>query len=186
MIEVWKDVVGYEGLYQVSNNGKIKSLDRFSVRNFGIHKNCKIKNKGKLLKTESRLSKGKGLEFGYARCSLRKNGVSKNYCVHRLVAEAFIPNPENKQHVDHIDTNTLNNSVYNLRWVTAVENSRNEITRRRFKEVHNIKVRELVSGKTFESISEAASYFKINRVILSRNMKNNRPTKGLTFVKVEE
>ena len=99
--EIWKTVVYdgevYEGFYQVSNLGKILSL------------NYKNTGKAELMNP----SKDKD---GYFQVHLRKNGESKMCKVHRLVAEAFIPNPENKPTVDHIDRNKLNNFVGNLRW----------------------------------------------------------------------
>ena len=98
MKEEWKSVIGYEGLYEVSSCGQIKSL-----------------RKGALL-TPHKIN-------GYYVVRLCKNGKMKNHKVHRLVAIAFIPNPENKAFVDHIDTNRSNNRVENLRWVTASENS---------------------------------------------------------------
>ena len=97
MIELWKDIKDYEGLYQVSNFGRILSL------------NYRRTGKSELLKP------GKDT-YGYYQVVLRKNGEPKTIKVHRLVAEAFIPNPENKPTVDHIDRNKLNNFVGNLRW----------------------------------------------------------------------
>ena len=67
---------------------------------------------------------------GYRRIRLSKDGKQTTYLVHRLVARAFIPNPENKAEVDHIDTNPANNRVENLRWTTKLENSRNPLTRK--------------------------------------------------------
>ena len=120
MEEIWKPIKGYEKYYEVSTFGNVRSLDRFIKCEtiFGNNKNF-IK-KGRLLKP--RTSKSRGLETGYYRVML--NG--KNKCVHKLVAEAFIPNPENKPQVDHIDGDVCNNKVFNLRWVTQKENANNK------------------------------------------------------------
>ena len=121
MKEEWKDIKGYEGLYQVSNTGKVRSLDR-KVYNRGSYSNfCFLK--GKILKP--RCSKSRGLSHGYLRVAL----CQKQFCIHRLVAEAFIDNPNKLPYVDHIDTNIDNNCVENLRWCTASENLSNPITK---------------------------------------------------------
>lgn len=108
--EEWRDIKGYEGLYQVSNLGRVKSLAR--------HK----KNRGKLQKVEETIRIPTVEKNGYARVDLSKDGKRKMYCVHRLVAEAFVPNCENKPQVNHIDENRSNNNANNLEWVTNKEN----------------------------------------------------------------
>ena len=111
--EIWKDVVGYEGYYQVSNQGRIRSSEKRDK-----HK----PHSGKVLKTVKTKR--------YDVITLCINGAEKQHLVHRLVAEAFLPNPENKPCVDHIDTDIRNNKVDNLRWVTNRENSNNNLTRK--------------------------------------------------------
>lgn len=97
MEEVWKNISGYEGLYWVSNLGRIKS-------------------KRKLLKQSNRN------KFGYKVVSLSKNNVVSSVSVHRLVASYFVPNQENKPQVGHLDNNPANNRADNLEWNTQGEN----------------------------------------------------------------
>lgn len=109
--EVWKDIEGYEGLYQVSTCGNIKSLPK--VRRNGT---------GTYIQKE-RLLKPSNTSTGYKKVELCKDGKRKSFKVHRLVAIAFIPNPDNKPEVNHIDGNKINNNIDNLEWVTSSENS---------------------------------------------------------------
>lgn len=99
MSEEWTDIKDYEGLYQVSNFGRVKS----SYTN--------------------RILKGRKDKGGYLLVNLYKNKVSYTKAIHRLVAQAFIPNPDNKPQVNHIDENKTNNMVSNLEWMTAKENT---------------------------------------------------------------
>ena len=119
MNEIWKAIKGYEGLYEVSNMGKVRSLDRIIVERNGKTQ----KRKGKeLFFTVSKID-DKG-HMPRARVQLWKNNKSRLLQVHRLVAEAFIPNPEEKETVNHIDGNALNNNVQNLEWSTYSENQK--------------------------------------------------------------
>ena len=101
--EEWRDVVGYEGLYQVSNYGRVKSFHNNGVRT---------------------LNPSFADYPGYYVVNLTKNGKQQTQYVHILVAQAFIPNPENKSYVNHIDGDKLNNCLENLEWTTPTENSR--------------------------------------------------------------
>ena len=115
MKEIWKDVKGYEGLYQISNLGRIKSLNYKGTCREGILKPHKNK-------------------YGYMYITLYRNGEHKSLRVHRLVAKAFIPNPHNLPEVNHKDENCINNFVYinedgtvnlensNLEWCTSEYN----------------------------------------------------------------
>lgn len=119
MSEIWKPVVGYEGFYEVSNLGRVRSLDRYLPNRWG---NGEKLVKGRIL-TQKTEKKG-----GYLRVHLRVAPLSKEFLVHRLVAEAFIPNPDNLPQIDHINTNRTDNKVENLRWCTAKENANNPFT----------------------------------------------------------
>lgn len=111
-LEVWKDIPGYEGLYEVSNLGNIKSLEK--NRDNGHHGSTKRHYPEKILrKSDSR---------GYTVSALFIQGKIKMRLIHRLVALAFIPNPLNKPEINHLDGDRKNNRVSNLEWVTRSEN----------------------------------------------------------------
>ena len=122
-IEEWKPIEGFEGLYEVSNFGKVKSCNRYAD------------NHGKKQFRPERILKAYQNKAGYKQVALSKNGKVLMQTVHRLVANAFIPNPDNKAEVDHIDTNTSNNCAWNLRWVTRSENGMNPLTREHISKV---------------------------------------------------
>lgn len=107
MSEEWRDIEGYEGIYQVSNLGRVRSLTRF------IHNYIKP---GKILTPRNN-------GHSYYEISLHRPGKKeKHVYIHRLVAKAFIPNPENLPEVNHKDFDKANNTVENLEWVTSREN----------------------------------------------------------------
>jgi hypothetical protein len=118
-MEVWKDIPDYDGLYKISNLGNVKRKQK----TYFCYNNAK-----RVL--EERLIVG-DIARGYRRVELWNNRRHKKYMVHRLVAQAFIPNPNNKPEIDHIDGNPLNNMVNNLRWCSHRENLNNPITRQR-------------------------------------------------------
>lgn len=105
-MEIWKDIEGFEGIYQISTKGRLKSF--------------KAVKDGQVLSNKN--SKG-----DYLSVVLQYKGIKKHARIHRLVAEAFIPNPDNKPEVNHIDGNKQNNCVENLEWVTRLENARHAI-----------------------------------------------------------
>ena len=117
MKEIWKSVKDFEGLYEISNLGNVKALKRtWRVWNYQGKKYQEMGNKEKIL--SSSLSK-----CNYRQVVLSKEGKKYLKTIHRLIAEAFIPNLDNKPCVNHIDGNKLNNCVENLEWCTYSENS---------------------------------------------------------------
>jgi len=119
MIEIWKDIKGYEGKYQVSNLGNVRSLDRFRWNGRAY---CKVK--GKIMSQTIRYDKKQQCYmYPYVSFHNKSGAPTKKICVHRLVAEAFIPNPDNLQFVNHKDENKLNNCVDNLEWCTCKYNN---------------------------------------------------------------
>lgn len=113
MDEVWQDIVGWEGIYQVSNHGRIKCLAREIVRERPYRSVLRVPERIKEL-----ADNGNGYRFVH----LKRDGIRVKVFVHRLVAKHFIPNSEGKPIVDHKDTNRSNNHVTNLMWVTDSEN----------------------------------------------------------------
>ena len=111
--KIWRDIAGYEGLYQVSNMGRVKSLERIITRKNGRKQTIR-----------ERILKPKTKRTGYLQVGLfNGRGKEKKFLVHRLVCGAFHENPENKPCVNHIDENKANNEANNLEWCTYKENN---------------------------------------------------------------
>lgn len=151
MTGVWKDIPGYEGFYQVSNEGYVRSLDRTIYCTRGnIEYSYDVEG---VVLTPSKDS------YGYAIVSLSKNGSSKKKKVHRLVGEAFIENPENLPLINHKDENTMNNEATNLEWCTPMYNNVYGNRIKKIVEKNSIKVKgtNIETGEVifFESAREA-------------------------------
>jgi hypothetical protein len=107
-MEIWKDVIGYEGIYKVSSLGRIKRISKNHL--------CNLRYQGEYYLKP--LDNGKG----YLRMKLSNNGTSKRVMLHRIIAEAFITNPENKKVINHINCNKKDNRIENLEWCSQSEN----------------------------------------------------------------
>lgn len=166
-MEEFRNVHGYEGLYEISNTGIVRSVERKVETSKGIRiYKSKILNPG--------IQKS-----GYLYVTLSKEGKSRTFRVHRLVAEAFIPNPNNLSDVDHIDENKNNNSVENLRWLSHKENSSRSNTGKtkdnslgknpKAKKVYDNK------GNEYSCLKELSNLLNINYSTLkSRFRKSNK------------
>lgn len=146
--EVWKDIEGYNGKFQISNLGRVKNTET-----------------GRLMKTYRNNN-------GYQRTSFNYKGKIKHYYIHRLIAKAFIPNPENKPHINHINTIRDDNRVWvnedgsinyektNLEWVTRKENSNNPLTRKHLSEAIKNKAKISKAVLVISDTKEIIGYYK--------------------------
>lgn len=160
MVQLWKDIKGYEGLYQISNLGYVKAL------RYG---NQKKSNKEKIMKASPD-------GYGYLQLGLTKDKKTTMYKIHRLVAEAFIPNENNLPQINHKDENKVNNKVDNLEWCTLEYNinygSRTEKYRKKIKQYD-------LSGnliKIWNSITDIEKELKIPHSHIVECCKGKRPT----------
>lgn len=149
---MYKAIKGYEGIYEVNESGQIRSIDRIVERKDGRTR----KYKGKELK----LQMGRD---GYAIIRLNKNGVAKNYQVHRLVAKTFLPNPDNLPEIHHKNHDRKDNRVENLQWVTIYE-QRDSHWRAAISKAKGVRLRVVGNGidKIFISAHEIKRELGVN------------------------
>jgi len=114
--EIWKDIPGYEGMYQISNMGRLKNLERKFWRNHSVT------YKYTLYTRKENISKLHSWDGDYIRTTLYKNGIKKHIKLHRLVGQLFIPNPKNLPQINHKNGIRYDNKVENLEWCTNSEN----------------------------------------------------------------
>lgn len=166
MIEKWKMVSGYEGLYEISSLGRVKSVDRLGSDGRHLHE---------------RELHGGTFSNGYKFICLRADGHSRNHLTHRLVAQAFIPNPDKLPCVNHKDGNKQNNTVENLEWCTQAENLAHAVKIGLMPS--QCKIRRSVTVKrdekivTFETMKDCAAFFGYKKGWLQNRIRKH----GCTF-----
>lgn len=185
--EIWKDIPGYEGYYQVSSLGRVRSMDRVVKGRWGHRL-----QRGAMMKL--------GQDFdGYLELGLTKDGKQRDYRVNRLVAITFIPNPRNLPVVHHKDNNKKNNRVDNLEWTTVQYNTQHAIDTGRLTFDHEhlqriAKIRGdelkkpvkcIETGQTWDSIQSCSMSIRLGRDALSTHIKNGQPFRGYTYKLVE-
>ncbi len=176
-MEEYRQVKDYEGLYEVSNMGNVLSLSRKTKGRWGNMKT----NPSKVLKPHP-------MKTGYLRVGLSKNGKAKNHFVHRLVAQAFVPNPDNLPCVNHIDNNPANNEVVNLEWCTHKQNTDHALKQDRIARGSRVGLSKL----TEKQVAEIKSNDTLNGEQLAKKYNVTRHTvsliklgKGWTHVDVK-
>lgn len=178
MKEIWKDIKGYEGCYQISNLGNTKSLERYVNTNG----NSKRLVKEKILK--------KTIDnTGYYVVSLWKNNKHSRPHVHRLVAETFIINQNNKPYINHIDGDKLNNNINNLEWCTPKENNIHAYQLGLNPSCKKVNQYDLNGNyiKTWDSIKDANDYYKTTHISECCNPDSKRNiAKGFLWKHVDK
>lgn len=171
-MEIWKDIPGFGNRYQISDAGRIRVKSYLRTNGYGYYW-----TKPKILEPFSANSNHQTIVLSFG-------NKKKHLKIHRLVAMAFIPNPENKPEVDHINTNVFDNRVENLRWVTSKENKLNPITHERNKKANKYTVSvigtSVLDGISihFNSIKEAESTLYIGGAHICACCNGKRKTAG--------
>ena len=165
MKEIWKDIKGYEGLYQVSNLGRVKSLSRKRIDRNQILPERILKP----IFNEKR---------GYYQIYLRKNNISRTFKPHRLVAEAFIPNPDNLPEVNHKDENKVNNCVDNLEWCNRNYNMNYGTKNKRIAKALSKPVKCVETDIIYRSVHEVSRQTKIDATSISRACRGKQQIAG--------
>lgn len=181
-MEVWIDIPEYEGLYQISNLGRVKRLSRIVTE-----------SNGKVRHLKEKVLKGGTYPNEYKFVCLRKNNENKNVMIHRLVAQIFIPNIDNKLYVNHMDGNKFNNSFENLEWCTQSENLKHAVDIGLVENQCKVRRKVLISTINgneilFNSIKDCAAYFNRDRSWLYSciNRHGNEFTYNNYKIKVEK
>lgn len=185
MKEIWKDISGYEGFYLVSNMGRVKSLpyEIKYINKYGVETTTNIK--GKIL-NPSKVGRGWDDGDGYLSVTLHNRSKNRRFLVHRLVAKAFVPNPDGKPQVNHIDGDKANNRADNLEWCTREENMRHAYytLKRLSTAFKSVKVICVETNEVFDSIAIAARANRLDRRTLSSAIQQNKLYGGFHWRRV--
>jgi len=177
-MENWKDIKGYEGIYQISNLGRVKSLEKEIINN---------RYKTKMIVKE-KIMTPQLAGWGYLSIQLRKDGFYSGKLIHKLILDAFIPNPKNKPLGNHKDGDKLNNSLDNLEWSTHSENNKHAYdiglkeTNRDWAKSGAARSKEVVhlmTGIFYGSLKEGLEAFNIKRS--TEQTRQNRKYKNINF-----
>lgn len=176
-MEIWKPIQGSDGIYEVSNMGRVRSVDRHITRKNGIVYFCK----GRILKEIE-------LETGYRYVNLYINGKQEHCYIHRLVATEFIENPDGFPQVNHKDENPRNNNVSNLEWCTGKYNSNYGTHPYKIKKCrirgNQARAVILLSSQAlciFKSVGEAARFTGYSSATISDNCKAGKVVNGILY-----
>lgn len=176
--EIWKAIEGYENLYEISNKGRLRSMDR------SIPQQGRLQlYKGKLLSTYINNS-------GYVAIKLSKNNKKRSFLVHRLVAVAFLPNPKQLPYINHKDEDKSNNNIENLEWCTAIYNINYGTSKKR----RSVKMGKRIAmystnGKLvniFYSIREAERKTKIRKQCITPALDKNKTSGGFIWKTIKD
>lgn len=161
---IWKDILQYDGQYQISNDGQVRSFKRS--------------------KSQPRMIKPFEDRDGYLCVRLVKNGSKHQYRIHRLVAETFILNNNHKPTVNHIDGDKHNNTVSNLEWATYSEQIRHVVDNN-LRSSQSVQVVCIETGQKFPSKRSAETTLGIRKNGVSRSIRTSKPVNGYTFKEVK-
>lgn len=171
-MENWKWIDGFEGIYEISDKGRVRSVERIVLHSCGKRQTLKER----ILKPQIHKTRGSNYYFVLLSADSK---ASKRY-IHRLVAEEFISNPENKPQVNHIDNDGTNNDVTNLEWVTALENSQHAWKTGQ----HDYRFRKVTrsDGKVFNSVTEGALSVGASYTMgVTSSCQSGKPYKGFLW-----
>lgn len=174
LAELWKDIKGYEGIYQVSNLGRVRSLDKKTYQKNKFGKFQHVLHKGRILNIQKQRN-------GYLTIDLHKNGKFERKTIHKLVADTFIPNINNYKYINHKDSNISNNKANNLEWCTQSYNIKYAYDHGNKIPPNMKKVNQINNGtiiNTFISIQEAERRTNIKSANISKCCRKLRNKAG--------
>lgn len=198
--EVWKDISGYEGMYQVSTFGRVRTMPHSVAA-------CSCKGTPYVINIPARIKKATRGSDGYYDISLYRNNHPKYFSIHQLVAQTFIANPDKKPTVNHIDGDKSNNHVDNLEWATYDEQMKHAsklgllnyrcqdvekyntiavANLEKWNSTHRVKVKCVESGQVFASLTEAGRYLGVSNDVVDNACKNESLIGGRHFVRVDK